>query len=66
MQAQAMLMGFEGVFHNWVEGITSDLDLKVAFKRYREDMLELAPHLERGEWIQPRKYPPPPRGGGIL
>ena len=66
MALQALLSSFGGTFDNWVEGITSDVDLRVAFERFRDDVIELNEHLASGEWVQPRIGPEPPAGGGIL
>lgn len=66
MEFQALFTSFNGYFLNWVEGIIESSVLRVAYTRYRDDVAELFPHLENGDWIQPRQQPMPPLGGGNL
>lgn len=66
MQVQAMIMGFEGQFHNWTSGIVNNLDLRVTVERFLNDFKELYPHLESGRFLPDPNRPKPPAGGGIL
>jgi hypothetical protein len=53
MQLTAIRASIEGHFSNWCDGIISTKKFRERMDFFLEELSELEPYLEKGEWTSP-------------